>query len=574
MAINWPTIAQGSGTGTTYTPPAPNYNTWTWNGYAWTSKSTTPRGGFGGTWVIFDQYGKARSFPLLQSAIDYASSGDTINLFQNTREHVTTSYHVRLTKDININLNGFEYILDGKSTISLSGYAISNVNTFEIDGFTPASLYEIDVKIYNGKITLVNVLNNSDLSHPAPLILIGEPMNNSTYTNLNTGSNWNFNNVVFKSCAIEQVVGHFCSSVNGGTFYSNEIVRTTHGGVGVVLNVVSKSPNKLLTIFRNITSISETGTAIIYRNLTEVNGNRNYLINCKGETRKPVNDYDARGINAEGANQYGNSMYNCTGTAPRQFTYEIEGGSNVGGIYAGPKIKAVKCTGTTIKGYAGIQSNSTTLAHCVGRSTLTGFRSNGGTQFKLCSNGYAPLMSIGIIVSSGPMGATYLNGDSIENCSLEGNSSAISRDSVSSSVGHYVNVFNSVLKGGNSGIELSFYTNTQLRAANNVISYNEVSLDASVNSIIIGGATGSIIANNVLKGKGGSIANGSYAIRTDNYGTTSTIYMSGNSCVNYDSMFSPGPPASPFMSYIIQGMTASSNNFGTITQTYYITQNR
>ena len=572
MAINWPTIAQGAGTGTTYTPPSPNYNTWTWNGYAWTSKSTTPSGGFGGPWVIFDQYGKARYFPILQQAIDYASPGETINLFQNIREIITEDYHVILRKDININLNGFEYILDANSDLTRTGYAISTAELFDFDG-SVATVYEVDVKIYNGKISLINVVNSGEPSHAVPLILIGEPYDSvSSITNLNFGSNWVFNNVIFESCANEQYVGRFCSNVSGGIFYSNELVKSVHGGAGVGLHALNKSPNKLLTTFRNVTGISETGSGIIHYH-NDIGFSRTFLIGCKGESRKSTNNYPARGILGFNQEAFGGMLYNCTGIATKILNPYIEGsGYYISGMRVGRSVKAVKCTGFTISDGIGIETNSATLAHCIGKSEYTGFRSYSGTQFKLCSNGYSPSMSNGLIVSSAIPNITYLNGDSIENCSLEGTNSAITRDSIQHSEGHYVNVFNSVLKGGNSGIEVSYYTGSQLRAANNVISYNEDSAGGLVSSIILGGATGSVVANNVLKGSGGSVNNGSYAIRCSNSGSTGTIYMAGNSCVNYDSMIRPNN--TPFPSNIIQGMTATvSNNFGNITQPYYPTQN-
>ena len=78
MAINWPSLAQGAGTGTTYTAPSPGSNLWTWNGYSWGSTGTTAKGGFGGPWVIFDSYGKAVAYSTLQEAITFANPGDDI----------------------------------------------------------------------------------------------------------------------------------------------------------------------------------------------------------------------------------------------------------------------------------------------------------------------------------------------------------------------------------------------------------------------------------------------------------------------------------------------------------------
>jgi hypothetical protein len=117
MAINWPNIAQGTGTGTTYT--SNEGYTWVWSGNKWDGVSGNSLGGFLGPWVIFNSTGSPNTYTNIFNAMQGATSGDTIHLYGNIIE---SAAETPLKDGVDINLNGNTATFDD----NFSGNAVLN----------------------------------------------------------------------------------------------------------------------------------------------------------------------------------------------------------------------------------------------------------------------------------------------------------------------------------------------------------------------------------------------------------------------------------------------------------------
>jgi hypothetical protein len=507
MAINWPSLAQGGSTGTTYTAPSPGSNIWTWSGYAWGSKGTTAKGGFGGPWVIFNSYGKARSYSTLQEAITFANPGDdieTINLFGDTTEYPTGGNHVILNKNININLNGNTYTLDVRFNPLLDSVnLISNNST------------EVDVKITNGKIKLTNVAQDKNVR------LIGE-----TSSSLNYGCNWIFSSTLFESDSGNGFVGIFISSITGGTFYHTS---STGPALSIVPNSMTYNSRN---IYRDITAISNFADAISF--VGGGTGTLSICINCKGISYKYDETANYSGIIISGPAYGGNNrlrLNRCLGANL------ASGSTGLGyGIMSyGKGSKVIQSVGESRNG-GGIYTEGSDLIHCTGDGENAeagcSFYSFGGSVLRRCTS-VSNLNIIGLRTAGQTVSSII--SDKIENCTLNGLYPLYGPGGAS---GNYINVYNTIMKGSVYGV---YYvvSNYKTKIINSVVIPNPT--ESSFIPIILGG-TGSYVINNVIEGTGEY-----YAIEAGNE-YLPRVLIAGNTCINTYGLKS---------SFITQGMSIS-----------------
>ena len=515
MAINWPSLGQGAATGTTYTAPAPGSNVWTWSGYAWGSRGTTAVGGFGAPWVIFESSGRAKAYADLPTAISNANTGDTINLFNDTREYPTVGNYIVFDLDLNINLNGHTYILDlGYNPWIGSANIITN------------NLNQVKVRISNGTIKLTNVSSDS-YAH-----LIGE-------TRMGTPSiscEWNFYSATFEVDSGFGDVGRFRSPVSGGTFYNSG------NGRGVVL-VTSQVSGVTKNVFRDITATADNNTAIEI--LGGSNETTSFFINCKGYSNvySEVDNFAGIVIEGNSFSGYTNNEYRLVGSLGANIA-EGQEGIGYGIMTFALPTKVIHSFGHSYNG-AGIYTAESTLIHCTGDglniNAGSSFFSLGGSVLRRCNSGsnlnVIGYRSTGLLIGN-------VIGDKVENCNFNGTYGMYGPGGDS---GNFINIFNCTIRGRYNGIYYrdagykTYIINSSIgpKASRTVPEFGNTLIP------IYTGGTGSIIVNNLLEGGSDewSIRNGTYAPLQ-----TIRILIAGNTCINTKGI-------SPFGGLISQGMT-------------------
>jgi hypothetical protein len=536
MAINWPSIAQGTGTGTSYTAPSPGKNVWIWSGYSWGSTGTTANGGFNGPWVIFNSYGKSRAFNTLKDAIVIAASGDTIHLFQNITETLDSSEdYIIFDKNININLNGHTYTLNANSDIN------------HVRGFT--NIGDVNVKIFNGNILAINA-----------------PVNFSVFVEVDsistsTGCNWTFNSVIITKNSGSSPVGSFISSVTGGIFkdtsategvsalalfpsldgFRNSIIirdciGISNKGNGIYLS--GGDPNLLITLinckgYSSFASINEewSGIHVINQGGAAVNGtNKLRLINCLG-----VNDYDIARFGLPSIGSYGIST-------------------------SGLESTLIHCDGKAISG-GGIKTDGSTLISCSGESRMVqtsgqsnSFYSLGSSVLKRCSASGDGTNGNNIALKTEGAIRYGSTGEYIDGCNLQSSDfSTVNSDAsgiyvVSGSSANTIYISNSVVSGYNYGIVQAVASTPRINVYNSKITHTPSSIYGSHYPIVLNGELSvqyQVIANNTIESTAASPA-----IYRDSELFSLSIYMTHNSCRNVNSL------NSTFGGVITQGMTS------------------
>ena len=434
MAIDWPSIALGSGTGTTYT--SPDKYTWTWNGNSWIGKFGNSLGGFPFPWVIFDSTGAPTCYKTLSSAMTAATSGQTIHLYSNGSQSELPG--IVLKDRVDINLNGH--------TLNFSGDIVTN-HAFNNNTGT------VNVKMYNGEI----VYTASNTVYQIVRNLVPE----STFT---------FESINFRTPG---TAGLFYGSVQGGNFYSVNGSAFAHfpqpstadpstPSYSIVQDVYGESVNgsgiDIQTSTSNITSTS-------YINVTGVSSDTNgwafYVLSTLGYVY----------------------LYNCTAIADNSNSVGFHfNGSFTEGTFLGKKIKAEKCFGIS-KYLGGFSSSGSTLIDCVGEGGSYGFENRGLCDYFGCSDS--------MVIGYGNYGLTFnsLDYDSvIDNCTF---SLPIVSSVITNSIST-INIRNCTLSAVNGPIQfLGATPNVKFNIDNCVIGNVEI----STNPITIGGATGSRISN-------------------------------------------------------------------------------
>ena len=331
MAIEWPSIALGSGTGTTYTSPD-NY-TWVWSGDSWKGLMGNALGGFPAPWVIFIN-GNPIAYRTLSEAMNAAVADQTIHLYGN---NVTEPPVGIILKDkVNINLNGHTYKIQATPT---TNYGFVNTTG------------AISVKIYNGEIQYID--------------------DNSSYLLFYNGvsqSSFVFENVKFSS--VNSVCGQFNCSVTGGSFHS-----TNNGGF-----VHFPNDPAVNTIVKDVygSSINNSGVSVVQSGATPVIATyTNVIANCTiGSENTAFYVYTVAGTIY---------LFNCKamhdGSSSTGFL--LEGGVNNGA--QGKRIRADKCYGYS-RSLAGISCKGTILTDCVAEGGPYSFENTGFSEFIGCSD--------------------------------------------------------------------------------------------------------------------------------------------------------------------------------------------
>lgn len=517
MAINWPTPALGAGTGTTYTAPAPGSNVWTWSGNAWGSTGTTAQGGFGGPWVVFDYTGKAKPYLTLPEAIadctgsyfdagfGYTVPGETIHLFTDTKESVTAANYITLNKSLNINLNGFTYTLDALWNVALDGNCVITNNATEVN-----------VRITNGKIKLINAQPDQGID----LIRETEPVSPTN------GCRWYFNNAEFEVESGIGTPGFFFSSVVGGKFVSSSTLEG--GGPGLFFYAQPKINTKT-NIIRDTVGYSESSVGISFNQGST--GSLSLGINCKGYSNKTNLDpgLSYSGISLVPAQRTSNRyrLVGCYGINTSSSGFNLSYGISAS-LYPS---KLIRCTGESMGG--GIYLNRSEAILCTGNGfnldAGTAFFTLGGSRLRRCSSGskynQIGLRSAGLILGG-------FVGDRAENCSFSGRTYGAYGPGGDS--GSYMYLSNCSIRGSVAGV---FYNDSgyKVKVLNSTIEPNlYVGGQIDFSPITVGG-TGSIICNNVIKGKGGYY----YAVEDGYYSGFGTgfVYMAGNTCIDVPGLY-------------------------------------
>lgn len=533
MAIDWPSIAQGTGTGTTYTAPAPGNNIWTWSGYSWGSTGTTSSGGFKGPWVIFNSYGKSRAFNTLKDAMVIATEGDTIHLFQNITETVdgSTTYII-LDKSININLNGHTYTINANFNLNV-GSAFRNIG-------------DVNIKIFNGNILAINASNAFSV------------INEYTGGLSNFGCNWIFNNVTITKNSGINPVASFASSVTGGIFKDTS---TSEGVYAVLFQNVILLNRKSITV-RDCIGISNKGYGI-YLEAGDVDL-LTIVINCKGYSSLSSmnNEYSGIFVNSLNGNGTGNRLrlINCLGVND----YDIErfGLPAIGcyGISTVGNVNLIHCDGKAISG-GGIKTDGSTLISCSAESRMVqtsgqsnSFYSLGSSVLKRCSaSGDGPNGNNIAFKTEGQI-RYGVTGEYIDGCNLQSSDfSTISGDTsgiyvASGNTTNTIHISNSIVAGYSSGILQGGSFTPRINVYNSKITHTPSSIYGGHFPIVLNSepnAQYSVIANNTIESTGASPA-----IYRDAELNAIVVYMTHNSCRNIISL------NSTFGAPILQGMTS------------------
>jgi len=180
-------------------------------------------------------------YSTLQSAIDAASSGDTITLFTNITENTNTV--VTLKNGVNINGNGFSYthsFTGTSNTFQITANTKSNINNLNIvrsnstgssNVFTVVgATVTIDLIMYGSTITLSNTANGIESSPSAGIsrVITGLVIyhNSSGIAFLGGGSE-------YLTCYNCEVFG-----TSGGCFTTCELINcyATNSGSGIIVN--------------------------------------------------------------------------------------------------------------------------------------------------------------------------------------------------------------------------------------------------------------------------------------------------------------------------------------------------
>lgn len=517
MAINWPSIAQGTGTGTTYTSPAPNSNLWIWSGYSWGSTGTTANGGFGGPWVIFNRYGKARAYSDLPSAVSNSIAGDTIHLFQNITEYPTINSYIQLNKNLNLNLNGYTYTLDVRSTDYIYTL-ITNYNA------------EVKIRMYNGKIECINsgisTVVIEEFGIPSPSV----------------GCDWHFDDIIISKNSGSRGVCKFISSVTGGVFKDSS---PSGSNEALTLFSVFRSSKKY-NIFRNCVAISENNVAIqLLGNATDL---ITLCINCKGFSNAYNESEDVPAIAAVSSTSYGNSnrfrLINCEGinTAGQSNGDTSQNANRSSGINVSQSITLINCRGKSVSG-DGIKTERSNLIHCIGLggndSEGSSFFSKGGSNtFKRCSSNLGEenpslVGHIGLKVLATNYGgsATF---DNLDNCYIDSNFGINVLGTSYSS--NYIRVSNSNFKYVDRIIYSTIAVTKEFELLNSTFIPDETVFPFT-SAPIMTLSNQSVFANNVIVGPSGS-SGYTYCIQPNN-STMTQQWMSNNTTINFLALYDP-----------------------------------
>jgi hypothetical protein len=437
MAINWPSISLGSGTGTTYT--SPDRYVWVWNGNSWTGSLGNALGGFPNPWVIFDSTGAPTTYPTLQVAYDAALTGETIHLYGSGIEEVAAE--IALKDNVNINLNGHAYRIAG-------GYTYCFTNTSGA----------INVKFYNGEIRFLPASSG----------------NYYIFYNTVPESSFVFENVKFSTS--DGYCGYFRCNVTGGSFYAFNSPAFIHKPRSITVD--PDMPAK--TIVRDVYGESTNTSGISIESNTWVTA-ASYInligVSSSGESAFYV-------LSTTGYSY----LYNCTAIAEGDGAVGFSFNGGTDSATQGKRIKAEKCYGVgTGNSSGGFSSNGTTLIDCVGEGLTFAFGNGGFCDYIGCSDS--------LIDDGGQKNSlliTSLAYDSvIDNCAFS--NPIVSSDETSAD--SLIVIRNSTIAGNSSPINFSGSTPyVKFNIENCVIGSTLI----STNPITIGGAAGSRIINCTL----------------------------------------------------------------------------
>jgi hypothetical protein len=436
MQIEWPNIAIGTGTGTTYTSDLGF--TWVWSGQNWDGVGGNQLSGFLGPWVIFNSTGSTGApitYANLSAAMSGATSGDTIHLYGNASE---VSSALELKNNVNINLNGNTYFLDDQL---LDGIGLMN------------SISAISCKIYNGTIKL---LNSGAFS-----ILIYSAITSSSFV---------FEGVNFENDA--GYAGTFYCNVDGGSFSS------ITGPVAVYLY----AENGKLT-FQNIYGFSQFNNGVFVIGVGSVGE-----IVCRNIVG--VNQYSTGGSpEIAGLRIAANSLishfYACVG-----ISYDNIAGS---GIYSNNSTSNIvtnfySCFGISTVSH-GFKTEGSNLYDCIAEGGFGtekyAFYNIKNSNYYGCSDSNPPGTGISLGMFSGFP-------SNIENCCFS-SYTGISILNSSDAASYAINIKNCTIRANDKAILHNFYDNNFYNIEGCTIS-NKI----STVPIRIQGATGGRIANNTI----------------------------------------------------------------------------
>ena len=488
MAIEWPNIAQGSGTGTTYT--SPDNFTWRWTGSAWEGKGNSFRG-FPQPWVIFSSDGSPTTYQTILTAMFNSSANDTIHLYGD----VTEAPGIPFLHDIDINFNGHTLTFDYSLTANASDY-----------GFYNTDVVPFKIKMYNGTVKYIN---------ESALPLISRPLIYSQNSS-NTPSTFDFEGMDF--ITERSLAGNFVhANIRGGNFYTTS---TTSPAFGYSMIQGLASTGSLL--INEVYGESEKTTGI---DISQINPSinptytfKNLVGVTKGATTNLGNNSGIKlfygGISA-GVGQV--NVLDCIGINCTTIISSLNAGLSIISDTGNPKnlVRVSNCFGSS-KSSAGIIASNCELSNCV---------ADGYNSFKFSNvnaSGCADLKNGNDIISeSTSTNLVSQTGDVlIDNCAFS--TGLVSSDTSSgTSLSYKVDIRNSTIYSDNNvHISLSSPgTATKIKINNNVVGFP----GKSANPIIVSGGTGSEATNNVLFAESG-ISGNATAIA----GSSTPMYLRSN----------------------------------------------
>ena len=471
MAIEWPNIAQGSGTGTIYT--SPDNFTWRWSGSAWEGKGNSGRG-FPQPWVIFNTDGSFTTYQTLISAVSNSSSGDVIHLYGNVIEVPG----IPLAKNLDFNFNGHTLTFDYSLAASPTAYGFYN---------TYSSPYNI--KMYNGTIKYIN---------ESALPLLNRPLIWSVNSS-NTPSNYDFDGISF--ITERNQAGSFThANVRGGNFYT-----TSNTSSAFAYSMIQGSTSTGSLFISEVYGESEKTTGIeIAQNNPSINPTytfKNLVGITKGATTNLGNNSGIKIFYGSPSTGVGHiNVLDCIGINCTTIISSLNAGLSIISDTGNPKnlIRVSNCFGSSIKSIGMIASNCE-LSNCV---------ADGYNSFKFSNvnaSGCADLRNGNDIISeSTSTNLVSQTGDVlIDNCAFS--TGLLSSDTSSGgSLLYKVDIRNSTIYSDSSTqINLGSATATKIKINNNVVGFpGKIS-----NPINVSGGIGSEATNNVLFSSSGVESN-------------------------------------------------------------------
>jgi hypothetical protein len=438
MQIEWPNIAIGTGTGTTYTSDLGF--TWVWSGQNWNGVGGNQLSGFLGPWVIFNSVGAPTTYTDLSTAMSGATSGDTIHLYGNASE---VSNYLELKDNVNINFNGNTYFLDDQSADTTG--LLNSTST-------------ISCKMYNGT---VKMLNSSSFC-----TLIYSQIPSSSFV---------FEGVNFET--VEGKAGYLNCNVDGGSFSS---VTST-----AVYLAPGDSFVATKTIFQNIYGFSQFESGITVGTIGSV---LNDEFTCRNLTG--VNQFstgfstEIAGLRVVGSSLIGH-LYDCVG-----ISYNNNYGSGIYSSNAGylTVLNFYNCCGISTLSN-GFKSSGSNLYDCTAEGNLfdagSAFLNIRNSNYYGCSDSQPYNTGTSLSLYSG-------FNCNIENCCFSARKGIVLINSSDAS-SYAINIKNCTIRAYDKAILHDFYDNNFYNIEGCAISTKVAS-----SPIRVQGASGGRIANNTI----------------------------------------------------------------------------